>query len=156
MNVPASRQVGPPNLSFRGRAVSPEANAFVSHCLEEIVLPTIIAERRRPSTLSKIRKATEGTLIALMVAGRSRGGWLRRPKFGASLTAQGAVSRRQFEKVYGAFLNAGLIEAASGYYKKTGPVSQGRETRLRLASRGKVLAASFGVDKDVRIHISTD
>jgi hypothetical protein len=71
------------------------------------------------------------------------------------LQIEGAVSRRQIEKVFAAFLEAGIIEAASGYYEGTGPASEGRKTRLGLAKRGKELTASFAIGrKNLSMHIS--
>lgn len=150
VTVAKARRYAQDLLHLCGLAVSPEAKALVGHCLTEIVLPSLPAQRQRPSSLEAIHKSVEGLLAGLSLAGGD--GWLRRPMSNDSFTAE-PVSVRQFRKALDAMLSAGLIVRIEGYSDWTGTFGKSADTRLSLTDDGWKLAASFGIEReDVRLH----
>jgi hypothetical protein len=149
----AARRYAQPLLTFEARAVSPEAKALVSHCLNELILPSLPAQQRRRTTIPAIQKATVGTLASLIAATGVYDGWTRRPMSTESFTGEG-VSRAQFLKVSEPLTDAGLIEVAPGYLDNSGPVAWGAATRLRLSHGGKTLAESYGVLESWQGHFA--
>ena len=141
-DVARARRLAQPVLRLNGRAVSYEALALVSHCLNELVLPSLPAQR--PTSVGRIREAMEATLAGLIEAtGAEWGdGWLRRPLSNDSFTSE-PVSRVQFGKVLRGLDRAGLVEIAPGFQDR----ASGRTaaTRLRLSDAGRKLASDYGV-----------
>lgn len=134
-----------PTLRLAGRAVSGEAKALVSYCLNEIVLPSLPPQR--PSSLEGIERALEAMLAGLVAATAADwgDGWLRRPLANGSFTAE-PVSRVQFSKAMNALEAIGVIDAIAGRKGgAAGTAYRRTETRLRLSGDGRKLAESFGV-----------
>lgn len=145
--VAKARRYAQPVLRLDGRAMSPEAAALVSHCLECIVLPSLPPQQRRPSSVPQIRQALGGMLAGLIAAaGRDHGaGWLRRPLSNGSFTGE-PVGRAQFRKALDAMHRAGLLDLTAGFLDRTaGPHGRGADTRIRLSEAGRKLAADYGV-----------
>ena len=139
-----AKRFAPPRLTLGRRAVSPEAKALVVHCLERIVLPSLIGQQKRPSSITAITAATEGLLGGLLALTGEQ--WARRPMSHGSFTAEPGISSGQFRKALAALEGAELIERSGGGYDRSGPVARGIETRLRLTETGRQLAASFGAE----------
>ena len=136
-------------LTFEGRAISPAAKALVSYCLNELILPPLPAQQRRPTTIPAIKRAAEATLADLIAATGEQYEWRRRPMSIASFTGVG-VSRGQFLKVFEALTSAGLIDAAP----TCGLTANGFETLVRLSEAGRKLAARFGVLEPWQQHFA--
>lgn len=149
-----ARRYSQPLLSLDGRAVSPEAQALVSHCLAELVLPALPPQR--PTSVASIRRAVEAILAGLVAAAGAEwgGGWARRPLSNASFTRE-PVGRVQFAKVREALDRAGLLDTAPGFLDRTAG-GAGVDTRLRLSEAGRELAAEHGVTiGSARDHFAT-
>lgn len=139
-------QYVPPRLDLGRRAVSSEAQALVTYCLDELILPSLTGQQKRPSSRPKIAMATEGLLGGLIALRGSQ--WARRPLSDSSFSSEPGISLNQFVKVLGALEGAGLIERSGGSYDRRGPVARGMETRLRLTDAGRELFGSYGVQAD--------
>ena len=148
-DLSTARRYAPPRLSLRWRAVSPEAKALVSHCLNTVILPSLTAQQKRPSSVPAIERATEGLLGGLLVLEVAQ--WARRPLSASSFTEE-PVSRNQFVKVLRALEAAGLIERRGGGYDRSGPVARGVETRLRLSETGRELDATHRISGSPERH----
>ena len=141
----------PPRLDLDKSAISPEAKALVSHCLEALILPSLTDSQKRPTSLPALKRGTEcllGGLCALKVAQ-----WARRPMSTARFTKE-PVSRNQFMKVLDPLVTAGLIERSGGSYDRVGPVPRGLDTRLRLAIAGWELLELFGLGEGELDHFT--
>jgi hypothetical protein len=153
-DVAQARRYAQPILRLDGQAVSTAATGLVSHCLNEIVLPS--QPPQRPSSVVGIRRALEA-MIAGLIGAYSRewgDGWVRRPLSHDSFTGE-AVGRTQFGKVLTALEAAGLIAIAPGFQDRSCPFGRRRETRLRLTEAGRKLAADYGVtESDVGLHFA--
>lgn len=147
MSTPSrpSLRFAPPRLSLGGCAASTGAKLLHGHLRDQIVLPALTEQQRRPSSLPAIERALEGLTAGLALAMVNGDGWLRRPMSEASFTAEPGVSRGQFLKVYRALDAGGLIETAPGFLDRSGLVPRGAETRLRLSETGRSLLSSFGI-----------
>jgi hypothetical protein len=141
----------PPRLVLGSRAVTEEAKALVAHCLDTIVLPSLTDQQKRPTSLPKIARATEGLLGGLLALDGAQ--WARRPLSNASFTSEPGISLGQFLKALEALEGAGLVERSGGSFNRQGPVATGIETRLRLTDTGRELVASYGVQE---AHFSGD
>lgn len=141
-NIAEARRLAQPVLRLGWNAVSPEAKALASHCLEVLILPSLPSQR--PSSVAGIKRAVEGTLGGLVEAtGLHWGdGWLRRPLSNNAFTDE-PVSRVQFRKVLDALSASGLVEVAQGFLDRKS--SRAVSTRLRLSEAGRKLAADYGV-----------
>lgn len=144
-----TNRYAPPRLDLGKRAVSPEAKALVAYCMDELILPSLTGQQKRPSSLPKIALATEGLLGGLIALKGAQ--WARRPLSDSSFT-QEPVSRNQFVKALDALTTAGLIERSGGSYDRQGPVARGLDTRLRLTEAGRELVASYGLSGDLETH----
>lgn len=141
-NLAEARRLAQPVLRLGWKAVSPEAKALVSHCLEVLILPSLPSQR--PSSVAGIKRAAEGTLGGLVEAtGLQWGdGWLRRPLSNNAFTDE-PVSRVQFRKVLDALSTSGLVEIAQGFLDRQS--SRAVSTRLRLSEAGRNLVVEYGV-----------
>jgi hypothetical protein len=133
----------PPRLHLGRHAASPEAKALVAHFLTELILPHLPAQARRPASLPAIARATEGLLGGLIALRDDQ--WARRPLSEESFTPEPGVSRAQFLKVLYALESVGLIDREKGHFNRAGPVTSGRETRLRLTETARDLVGSYKV-----------
>jgi len=147
--VAKARKFAPPVLTLGRRAVSPEAEALVAHCLQEIVLPSLPPGKKRPTTVPAIQRALEGALGGLIEAG---GQWLRRSMDRNSFRAEPGITVDQFSKVKDALVAAGFVQHAPGFIDRSGMAVGGVQTRLRLSQEGLELAASFGVTGPPESH----
>lgn len=149
--VARARKFAPPVLTLGRRAVSPEAKALVAHCLQEIVLPSLPAGKKRPTTIPAIQRALEGALGGLIEAD---GRWLRRSMDRNSFRTEPGITVEQFSKVRGALVGAELVDYAPGFLDRSGMVASGVQARLRLTEVGRGLVASFGVSGPPEEHFS--
>lgn len=147
-----ARRYAQPVLRLDGRAVSPQAQALVSHCLNQLVLPALPPQR--PSSVTGIERALAATLAGLIdAAGTEWGeGWLRRPLSNASFTGE-PVGRVHFGKALGALDAAGLVEIVPGFQDRA--TGRTASTRIRLSAAGSELAADCGVTaSDIGLHFA--
>ena len=150
------RRFAQSHLSLGGRPATPEATALVAHCLDTIVLPSLPPQQKRPSSVPAIERAAAGTIGGLVASSAVGDGWARRPLAASSFTGELGISRGQFLKVYRSLEANGLIETAPGYFDRSGPVTRGAETRVRLTGAGKALIASFGVKAGGEPHFRSE
>lgn len=147
-----ARRYAQPLLRLGGSAVSPEALALVSHCLNVHVLPALPPQR--PTSAVRIKAALGATLAGLMAARGADwgGGWTRRPLSHQSLAAE-PIGRTHFLKVLRTLEADGLVEVAKGFLDRK--AGRGAETRLRLTEAGLTLATEYGVAQgDVSSHFA--
>lgn len=150
------RRIAQSRLSLGGRPATPEATALVAHCLNVIVLPFLPSQQRRPSSVPAIERAAAGTIGGLIASSGLGDGWARRPLASSSFTGEPGISRGQFLKVFRSLEANGLIETAPGFFDRSGPVTRGAETRVRLTGTGKALVASFGVKAGGEPHFRSE
>lgn len=141
---PPSRKYAQPLLHLGGSCVSTEAKGLHAHLRDQIILPSLTGQQKRPSSLPAIERALEGAISGLALAIPQWDGWTRRPMGNDSFTSEG-VSARQFQKVYSALEASGLIDTAPGFLDRSGPAPRGAETRIRLSETGRDLLVSFGI-----------
>ncbi len=144
-----ARRWAPSVLRLTMEAVSPEAKALVSHCLDHVVIPAQPAERQlRPSSVERMGRALGALLAGVISAPEDHyaNGWLRRP-LGTDSFSFEPVGRDQFRRVLDAMQAAGLVEVLAG--------RNGHDSRVRLSQAGRKLAADYGMTTgNVALHFA--